>query len=68
MDYEKKGFSSIQYQPTLFWNPNINNDSTGAGKIQFYTSDLKGTFKIIVQGISSKGDKLIVGKKEFNVQ
>jgi len=66
VDYEKEGLSSTQYLSTLFWNPNIDTDSNGSGKFQFYTSDLKGTFKIIIQGISSKGDKVIIGKKDFN--
>ncbi len=42
------------YRPTLFWEPYLNF-SRGEGKIEFYTSDFRSRFLIIVEGISEKG-------------
>ncbi len=36
---------------TLFWGPSIETDSLGQAKIDFYTSDLKTKFKVIINGI-----------------
>jgi len=39
----------------LFWSPNINTDNSGIANVQFYTSDLKGKYAIVVQGITKDG-------------
>ena len=39
----------------LYWSPNINTDNSGNAKLQFYTSDLKGKYAIVVQGITKEG-------------
>ena len=36
---------------TLFWGPSIKTDSLGQVKIDFYTSDRKTKFKVIINGI-----------------
>jgi len=39
----------------LYWSPNINTDNSGNANVQFYTSDLKGKYAIVVQGITKDG-------------
>jgi hypothetical protein len=39
----------------LYWSPNIDTDNSGNAKLQFYTSDLKGKYAIVVQGITKEG-------------
>ncbi len=40
---------------TLYWNPNIEVDSTGRAQLEFYTSDQLGDFNIVIQGLSEDG-------------
>ena len=39
----------------LIWKPDITFDANGKTKLNFYSSDLKGTFMLLVQGISKDG-------------
>lgn len=39
----------------LYWNPNVNTDASGEKKFEFYTSDVKGEFKVTIEGISNTG-------------
>jgi hypothetical protein len=39
----------------LLWRPDIITDSTGKRGVSIYTSDLTGTFAIVVQGIAADG-------------
>ncbi|WP_162817988.1 hypothetical protein U0035_01035 [Niabella yanshanensis] len=43
------------FRNLLQWQPDINLKGGVSSKVAFYTSDLKGRYAIIVQGISSKG-------------
>jgi hypothetical protein len=40
---------------TIYWNPRLSSDDTGKGSAEFYTSDGKGTYKAVVQGINKDG-------------
>ena len=53
--YNDGSFNRIpDYRNLLFWQPNIVLEGSGAD-FQFYTSDLSGTFKIIVDGFTTYG-------------
>jgi hypothetical protein len=39
----------------LYWSPNVNTDSAGKAKIEFYTSDQPGDYIIQVQGLNKDG-------------
>ncbi|MCF6243261.1 MAG: TonB-dependent receptor plug domain-containing protein [Bacteroidales bacterium] len=39
----------------VYWNPNVQTDSSGNAKIEFYTSDITGEFEIIIEGMSENG-------------
>ena len=53
------------FRTTLYWNPEfeLNNNSS----INFFSSDRKGTYNVIVKGYNSKGE-LITGKKQFIIE
>ncbi|MCX2575134.1 hypothetical protein [Pedobacter sandarakinus] len=57
------------YEPinhsTIYWNYQLEVSEKGENKLTFTTGDLPGKYKIIVQGISSKG--VVYGEKEFEV-
>lgn len=64
-DYNQPGSPQTQYLSTLFWNPAIvvNN---GAATFSFITSDLKGKFNIVVQGVST--NFVLLGEISFIVK
>jgi hypothetical protein len=39
----------------LFWNPTIITGKDGKSKLEFYTSDVPGDYKIVVEGITKNG-------------
>lgn len=44
------------FRQVLYWSPAIITDANGNAHIEFYTSDVKGTFIVQVQGITSNGE------------
>ncbi|MBC7912847.1 MAG: hypothetical protein H7Y07_01880, partial [Pyrinomonadaceae bacterium] len=66
-DYLKNPPVEPELQSTIFWNPNLNSNSTGKADFSFYTSDIKGEFVILVQGVEVKNIKPIYGSLRFNV-
>ncbi len=63
---EKKSSRIPDFRQTLFWNPEmiVNVDEV---MVEFYTSDLRSTFEIVVRGISKDGH-LISTTALFNVK
>lgn len=43
------------YRTTLYWNPTLILEGDSTSRAEFYTSDQKGNFDIIVQGITVDG-------------
>jgi len=43
------------FRNVLYWSPQIRPGTDGLSRINFYSSDLKGKFAVIVQGISNNG-------------
>ncbi len=64
-DYEVLSPSQPDYVSTVYWK---HLQKITAGKetdLSFYTSDITGRFKIIIQGVTS--DDVVYGEKTFNV-
>ncbi len=40
---------------TLYWNPAVVTDTTGAGSFEFYSADASTTYSVIIQGVSKDG-------------
>jgi uncharacterized protein YfaS (alpha-2-macroglobulin family) len=51
-DYEKKNLPTPDNRTTIYWNPEIQTDSSGKATVSFYNSDLKGEALIRISGIS----------------
>lgn len=66
-DYGKENISAPELQSTIFWEPNFNTFANGKGTFEFYTSDIKGEFTIVVQGLTIKGLVPVFGKTDFKV-
>jgi hypothetical protein len=43
------------FRDLLFWSPDIHPDGKGNSPFAFYTSDLPGKYKIVVQGVGQDG-------------
>ncbi|MBX3241661.1 MAG: hypothetical protein KIT80_11805 [Chitinophagaceae bacterium] len=43
------------YRNLLFWNPDVITGKDGSARVSFYTSDLSGTYKAVLQGMSAEG-------------
>jgi hypothetical protein len=52
---------------TLYWTPEIQSGSSNKSGIHFYTSDIKGKFMVVLEGLSNKGEP-VVGSAVFEVQ
>ena len=50
------------FRNVLYWSPDIQSDAHGKAEISFYTSDLKGKYIGIIQGISADGK---IGENSF---
>ncbi len=51
---------------TLYWAPVIHTDSLGNAAAEFYSSDTRGNFEVVLEGISEKGIPA-EGKASFEV-
>ncbi|PKP10003.1 MAG: hypothetical protein CVU09_08850 [Bacteroidetes bacterium HGW-Bacteroidetes-4] len=67
-DYSKGAQPNLpDFRQPLYWNPGVNLTGDNTLQFEFYTSDEKGTFDVVIEGVNSKGEFVLV-KKTFNVQ
>lgn len=57
--------SEPQYISTLFWKPGIIINNKGEAEYSFFTGDISGEFRIILQGVNA--NNLFYGEQLFNV-
>lgn len=43
------------FRNLLYWSPTVRTDASGKAAVQFYTSDLAGTYVAVVQGMTKSG-------------
>ena len=41
---------------TVYWNPNVPTDKDGKTSVEYFNTDAKGLFKILIEGIDSNGN------------
>ena len=54
-DYSVANPSQPEYLSTLFWSHLVKVDSEKDTELSFYTGDITGRFKIVVQGVTTNG-------------
>ncbi len=54
------------FRSTIYWNPAVQTDKTGKAKVQFYTADEEGLYKVTIEGMTKDG-KLGSQVYRFNV-
>jgi hypothetical protein len=51
------------FRNTLYWNPDLHTPDEGSGSFEFYTSDEKGEYTVILEGRSEDGQSGSIYKK-----
>lgn len=64
----EKNNNSPDYRTTLFWNPNVQVDSTGTVGLSFYAADIPTTYRIVLEGVTSLGHLIYSADKEISVE
>jgi hypothetical protein len=54
-DAESKESRIPDFRELLYWNPAIETDKNGKATTEFYTSEQRGTYFIVLQGITNEG-------------
>lgn len=47
---------SMDLRTTVYWNPEIVTDKNGKAMVEYYNTDVPGNYRIVVEGISVKGN------------
>lgn len=55
------------YRTTLYWNPEIETGGESSVSVPFYTSDLTGRYRIVVEGLTDSGE-VVCGTTDFSVR
>ncbi|MBS1533064.1 MAG: carboxypeptidase-like regulatory domain-containing protein [Bacteroidetes bacterium] len=65
-DYSVINPSQPEYYSTIFWKHLVKVGTSKDVSFNFYTSDITGPFKVIVQGVT--GNDVVYGEKEFDIK
>jgi hypothetical protein len=55
-DLPTGGGPAQDIRSTAFWRPELITDKDGKASFSFYNPDLKGTYRLVVEGIDANGD------------
>lgn len=55
------------FRNVLYWSPSVVTNEKGAQRVQFYSSDKKGNYLVVVQGMDANG-RCGTGYMEFEVK
>ncbi|MDF2430457.1 MAG: hypothetical protein JWP44_88, partial [Mucilaginibacter sp.] len=53
----------IDTRSTIYWNPNVMTDKTGAASLEYFNGDGTGTYRAIIEGIDKDGN---IGRQIYN--
>ena len=60
---EKKNAPDTDVRATIYWNPDLPTDTTGTATFSFYTADMPGTYTVVIEGVSEKGEIIYTVQK-----
>jgi hypothetical protein len=43
------------FRNLLYWSPDVQTDNSGQATVEFYTSDMKGKYVVVIQGMDEAG-------------
>jgi len=64
---EKSGNRIPDFRNTMYWNPDMKFHTEAGTSFDFYTSDVRSEYKILIQGVSKNGD-VFSARKIIRVQ
>jgi len=51
--------TKADYRSTLYWNPDVRiGTPSGTSSVSFYTSDLVGYYRVVVEGVNNNGEPM----------
>jgi hypothetical protein len=53
---EQRASRMPDFRTLLYWSPDIKTDRSGNAKVEFYTSDVKGKYLVVLQGMDESGN------------
>ncbi|MFB9843241.1 carboxypeptidase-like regulatory domain-containing protein [Mucilaginibacter ginsenosidivorans] len=54
--YAPKADSPGSARSTIYWNPNMLTDKDGKASLDYFTPDVKGTYRVVIEGIDDDGN------------
>jgi hypothetical protein len=63
----EKNSSKPDYRTTIYWNPNVQIDSTGMVNLSFYAADIPTKYSIVLEGVSSLGHLIYSAQKGISI-
>ncbi len=54
--------TKLDLRSTIYWNPNVTTDKTGAASFEYFNADGQGTYRVTVEGIDNDGN---LGRQVF---
>jgi len=67
-DYDKEPSYEPELRTTIYWNPNVTTSKSGKASFSFFTSDIKGDFIIMAQGVEAHTITPLYGTTSFVVK
>lgn len=58
--YEKPTQKTKDYRTTIFWNPNVEIDTSCNANITFYAAGVPATYKVVMEGMTEKQEPVTV--------
>jgi hypothetical protein len=53
---ERKKDPAPDLRKTIYWKPDLKTDSTGTASFSFYSADRPGTYSVVIEGVTDRGD------------
>ena len=54
--YQHENDSKNDTRTTVYWNPDILTDMDGKASLEYFTPNLKGTYRVVIEGIDDDGN------------
>lgn len=65
---QEKNSSKPDYRTTIYWNPNVQTDSNGIARLDFYAADFPTQYSIVFEGVSSSGHLIHSSHQEISIE
>ena len=66
--YAKSKYTpSTDLRATIHWEPRITTDANGNAQVSFYSADLEGVYRVVVEGLASDG-RPVRGEYEITIE